>query len=177
VCRFYKIRVELVVAKFRAGVQAVAVGTGSFVNATDQPERQPWFPLKMGVRFLASTLHASLRIVLFFLIMLIGKFARVETHAMDLVGALPVVLMLSTLIRIALVSSGIALWLWPSALLLVADYFAFGFSSWWFVLKFSGEEKVREPKVDTWLAWCVIVVSYYNFVLVMFCALFKYFTG
>ncbi len=170
--RFYESRVELAVAKFRHGVQAVAFGTGPFVVAARARERESWFPLKMGIRFLASTLHAHFRIALLFLFPLVSRFIRLDPSAMDLVAALPMVVTVSSFIRITLVSSGRALELWPSALLLFMDYFAFGFSSWWFVLQFG-----RDPLVHTWLAWCVIAVSYYNFVLVMFFVILRRFSG
>lgn len=112
----------------------------------------------MGLKFWASTLHATLRIAPILLFVLVAKFVHFEVPVVELVNALQTVVGFSAMLKAALVTYGNPLALFASIFQLILDN-VMGFSAWWFVLRISSNE------TSIWLARCLLFVCYYNLVL------------
>ena len=152
-----QICLQHVQAKFSKGVQTVAFGVDLFAAANGAPEDK--ISLKMGVTLWARSLHASLRMFLYFMLILISRLVCSESLSLALVGIFS---MRAVTLAIFQFPSGLGspFGIWSSTIHVVSDL-GLSFSTWH--LLFESNEKAALA-----MAGLEMCVSFHTLLLLIF---------
>jgi hypothetical protein len=128
----------LLCAKFRVGIQAVAIGEGPFAAAHPRgAESSAFYALKMGVIYWASLLQAPGRLLLMLILVVTTRIVCTGLDLSMWSYALAVIQTACAVLKKLLRKRyGKFLGVWPSLALLLFDSCAV-FTTWWYILRTS----------------------------------------